>query len=91
MQEKKYYVYVIQSKTNGRYYVDQTKDLELRLRKHNSGESRSTKFGRPWDVIHKEEFETRGEAVRRERFLKSPDGWNTLKRIKSERGPAVIL
>jgi putative endonuclease len=76
-----YIVYILRSKRNKKRYVGQTADLENRLREHNGGESRSTKAGRPWVLEYKEEFATRSEAIRRERFLKSPAGWKELKEI----------
>ena len=81
-------MYVIRSLRSGKFYVGQTEDLENRLRKHNWGESRSTKAGRPWVIVHTESFETRTGAIKRERFLKSPQGWKAMVQIKSERGAA---
>lgn len=75
-------VYVLQSESTGRYYIGQGKDLRVRLKKHNNGESRSTKGGRPWRLVYSEDYPTRSEAVRRERYLKSPKGWKELQEIK---------
>ncbi|HTP79740.1 MAG TPA: GIY-YIG nuclease family protein [Bacteroidota bacterium] len=83
-----YHVYVLRSRVNGKYYVGQTSNLETRIKKHNWGESRSTKSGRPWELVYSESFHTRTEAIRQERFLKSPAGWKTLSKIKSERSAA---
>ncbi len=77
-----YFVYVLQSDVTKKFYIGQTKDVEARLQKHNQGESQATKSGRPWRLLYKEFYETRSEAVLRERFLKSPQGWKELKRIK---------
>lgn len=75
-------MYVLYSKTKERFYIGQTKDLEDRITRHNGGRVKSTKFGAPWIIIHAEEYKTRKEAVQREQFLKSPEGWLTLKEIK---------
>lgn len=91
-----YFFYVIQSEIDGSYYRGQSGDLENRVKKHNRSESRSTKSKRPWKLVYVEEFKTRGEAVKREQYLKSPQGWQTWKRVKqqieeethSERGAA---
>jgi putative endonuclease len=40
---------------------------------------RSTKANRPWDIHYVETFETKTEALKRENFFKSIDGYNWLK------------
>ncbi len=55
----------------GRLYVGQTRDLLRRLMQHNSGEVKSTKAFMPWKLIYYQEFPSRAEAMRRERYLKS--------------------
>jgi putative endonuclease len=71
---KIYYVYILKSLTNGRFYIGQTNNIERRLRDHNSGQSRYTSLTKPFILLHTEEFSTRAEAVRRERNLKSGKG-----------------
>ncbi len=66
-----FWVYILESKQNHQYYVGQTDDLIDRLSKHNKGEVNSTKPFIPWELIHKEEYKTRSEAVRREREIKA--------------------
>jgi putative endonuclease len=66
-----YYVYVLYSQSLDKYYIGSTQDLENRLLRHNSGRSKYTKPGLPWDLVYAEEYPTRPEAVRRERRLKS--------------------
>jgi putative endonuclease len=69
-----FYVYVLRSLTTKRFYVGQTKDLANRLRRHNEGRVKSTRAFRPWSIVYVEKFETRLEAVGRERELKSLKG-----------------
>ena len=69
-----YYVYVLRSDRTARRYVGSTQNVEARIVRHNAGHSKATKGGIPWSLIHLEEFETRSEAVHRERFLKSGVG-----------------
>ncbi|HMA61429.1 MAG TPA: GIY-YIG nuclease family protein [bacterium] len=66
-----YYLYILQSKKNGRFYIGQTKDIQDRLQRHNAGHSKSTKPHRPWKLVYSEEYSTRSEAVKREYKLKS--------------------
>ena len=68
-----YYVYVLISR-EGYHYTGQTSDIERRLEEHNSGMNHGTKHGLEWKVVHCEEYQTRGEALRRERWLKSGHG-----------------
>ena len=76
-----YYVYVLRSQTSGKTYIGQTKDLEKRLWAHNSGLSPYTKGRGPWGLLYHEEFETRGEAMKREKFFKTGKGREFLKEI----------
>ncbi len=69
-----FYVYVLRSRKNGYRYIGQTNDLERRLKEHNEGLTKSIRFQLPFDLEHSEEFETRIEAVKREKFLKSGQG-----------------
>jgi putative endonuclease len=67
-------VYVLFSERHHRTYVGQTNNLEARLEKYNAGGVRSTKPFRPWALIHEETCETRSDAIKREKWFKSPQG-----------------
>jgi putative endonuclease len=77
-----FFVYVLQNES-GDSYTGQTSNLPTHLNKHNSNLSQSTKNRGPWVLIHHEIFATRGEALRRERELKTGKGRDELKRIQS--------
>jgi putative endonuclease len=66
-------VYVIQS-NRGERYTGHTENLRRRLLEHNSGLCKTTKVDSNWRVIYSEEFDSRGEAVKRERWLKTGKG-----------------
>jgi putative endonuclease len=70
-----FFFYVLKSEKDGSFYKGQTDNYEDRLRRHNAGMSKATRASRPWKLALLEEYETRSEAVKRERFLKSPAGW----------------
>ncbi|MBU2539872.1 GIY-YIG nuclease family protein [Patescibacteria group bacterium] len=74
-----YYVYVLKSDKNGRFYIGSTNNIQRRLLEHNTGKSRYTKSTIPFRLIYKEIYETRKEAVKRERALKSGQGRQSLK------------
>ena len=56
---------------DGSLYTGWTTDLERRLRTHNAGKgAKYTRSRLPVELVYREEFETRGEAMRRECQLK---------------------
>ncbi len=68
------FVYVLYSKEFDRLYIGMTNNLERRFVEHNTGKNKSTKAYLPWVKIHKESFETRMEARKREKYLKTYRG-----------------
>ena len=64
-------VYFLKSLQTNRLYIGYTSNLESRLKYHNSDRSRSTKNGRPWEIVYTEKFTSKTEALQRERFLKN--------------------
>ena len=73
-----YTVYIIQSITTSKTYVGYTSDIENRLLGHNGAFGISSKHTKrnsgPWKLIYKEEYDTKAEAIIREKFLKSGQG-----------------
>lgn len=76
-----YYVYVIESQKNGDLYKGFTKDVNNRLKEHNSGLTFSTKNFRPWKLVYCEIFINKEDAVERERYLKGSWGRKFLKDV----------
>ncbi|MBN8585946.1 MAG: GIY-YIG nuclease family protein [Ignavibacteria bacterium] len=71
---KIYFVYIILSK-EGYKYTGMTEDLGLRLKQHNDKTlSLWTKRGNNWKLIYKEEFFTKAEALKREKWFKTGVG-----------------
>ena len=70
---------MLQSQASGYLYVGQTSDLERRLDEHFQGVSRYTRGRGPWSLVYHEAKETRADAIKRERFLKSGQGREWLK------------
>lgn len=64
---------------DGEFYIGFSEDVEKRLKTHNQGKVRSTKSRKPFVLVHKEEFSTQSEALKREKFLKSGCGREFLK------------
>jgi putative endonuclease len=55
------WVYVIQN-AEGRFYVGMTTYLDERLRDHNSGVSKWTKYRAPWQLVWSQQCATIGDA-----------------------------
>ena len=68
--DEKFFVYIIQSKKDFTFYVGQTNDLDVRLSKHNDGFSKYTSSKLPWRLVYFEMFNTRTEAIKREKEIK---------------------
>lgn len=66
-----YFVYILKSQLNGDLCVGSTENVENRFRLHNSGKVKSTKGYRPWRLIETRSCNSRSEAVVLEKFLKS--------------------
>jgi putative endonuclease len=67
--------YVLYSEKYDKIYIGYTSNLQQRLISHNELATKgwTIKF-RPWKIIYKEEFETKSEAMKREKQLKSYQG-----------------
>jgi len=65
-----YYVYLIQSKVDNRFYVGYTADLKQRIIEHNASNNASTKYGVPWRLVYYEAYTAKELALSRERNLK---------------------
>jgi len=76
-----FYIYILKSNKDNKTYVGYTNNLEERLKKHNSGQVKSTKFRRPLDLLFSEEFNTSIEARKRELYWKNGGGRRKLKQI----------
>jgi putative endonuclease len=78
-----YSVYVLHNKKHGKIYIGQTKNLKERLQLHNEGSFKgyTARFDGSWVVIYSEEFSTRGEALVREKQLKSFRGREFVKKF----------
>ena len=76
-----YYVYVLKSQKDSNYYIGQTNNLDSRLKRHNAGYIKSTKNRRPLKLIFHKSINSRSEAMKYERYLKSGAGREFLDNI----------
>jgi putative endonuclease len=65
-----YYVYIIESQKSGIFYKGSTSDYVRRLDEHNEGINHYTRGKGPWKLIFVQQFETKSEALLKEKKLK---------------------
>lgn len=65
-----FFVYILKSGKNGKYYVGSTCHLQNRLEKHNSGRVKSTRGLVPFVIMYTESYLTNSEARKREAYIK---------------------
>jgi len=77
-----YLVYILHSENHNKDYVGYTSNLIQRFYSHNllSAKGFTLKY-RPWMVVYVEFFETKNEAMKREKYFKSGRGLYLKKEI----------
>jgi putative endonuclease len=79
-----WYVYVLLSLKDKKFYTGYTEDLKQRLQEHTLGRVSSTKNRRPLKLIYYEASPGQRDALQRERYLKTTWGKRYLRnRLKS--------
>lgn len=70
-----YSTYVLYSSQYNKIYIGFSVNLQNRLLIHNSLENTGwTAKYQPWEILYTEEFETKSEALKREKQLKTSRG-----------------
>ena len=75
-----FFTYVLKSLYHDYFYKGHCEDLDLRLAQHNRGKTKSNKAYRPFKIVYFEAFQTRIEAVNREKYFKTAAGRKFLKK-----------
>ena len=79
-----YYVYVLQSSKDNKFYTGYSENLKLRFEEHRKGRVESTKNRRPLELIYYESCLDKKDAIHREKYLKTYHGKMFIKnRLKS--------
>ena len=79
-----YYVYLLRSEKDEKFYTGSTDDLKRRIAEHEAGYVKSTVNRKPLKLIYYEACLNEADARRRERYLKSGAGKKHLRnRLKS--------
>jgi len=76
-----FYVYILRSKKDGSYYVGYTSHLQKRVERHNQGRSKYTKGKVPLYLVYYKKFQTKREAMKMEKLIKSFKGGEAFKTL----------
>ncbi|MFA4981968.1 MAG: GIY-YIG nuclease family protein [Candidatus Omnitrophota bacterium] len=76
-----YYIYIIYSPKCQKYYIGSTGNVTKRLAGHNQNKTCSTKNRGPWELVHKEDFDIKTAALKREKQIKSYKGGRLFKKL----------
>jgi len=76
-----YFVYILKSEKQERYYVGCTSNLKRRIDEHNLGKVISTKAYTPWSLVYVENYSFRSDAFEREKQIKSYKGGRAFKSL----------
>jgi putative endonuclease len=74
-------VYILKSLKNGKYYIGQTENIGERIKRHNTGGVKSTRYFVPWEIVHLEDYQTRSESRKRENEIKNYKGGIKFKKL----------
>ena len=72
----RYFIYILYSSSKDRYYIGYSQNPEERLLEHNAGATPSTRPGKTWKIVFKEECVDKTTAIKRE---------NSIKKMKSRK------
>jgi putative endonuclease len=75
-----YYVYVLRSKRDEKFYIGHTGDLHNGITLQNQRKTATRKYRVPFDVIYCEGCVDKQDALRREQYLKSIYGHRFIRR-----------
>ena len=79
-----YYVYVMLSGADGGFYTGATGDLKHRVKEHSEGLVETTRDRRPLELVYYEGCNSRKDACRREKYLKTSAGKRYLRNCLRE-------
>jgi len=74
MEYSYYYVYVLYSLKDKKFYTGYTQNLRNRLKEHKNGKVKSTMNRRPVELVYFEGCLSQQDATKREKYLKTTCG-----------------
>ncbi len=76
-----FYLYILRCR-EGKYYIGSTENIQKRLLQHNSDENTGwTHRFHDWKLVYSESFDTRREALIREKQVKRMKGGTAFKML----------
>ncbi|MBI4029997.1 GIY-YIG nuclease family protein [Candidatus Berkelbacteria bacterium] len=76
-----WYVYILRSLKDSKFYIGITNNLKRRLDEHRIGKNTSTAKRIPLEIIYFEAHRSKKDARRREQYFKTTKGKTTLRSI----------
>ena len=64
-----YYVYILQSLKDNKFYIGSSQNVKARLQLHNNGLQRSTRHRTPFVLLYEEELPDKSAAIKREKQI----------------------
>ena len=83
MEQEEFWVYVLELE-NGKRYVGHTNNLHRRIQEHKDGRSTYTSKYKINKLLYYERHNSRSQAMKREKLLKSGNGRQWLKQRLTE-------
>ncbi|NBB76345.1 MAG: GIY-YIG nuclease family protein [Bacteroidetes bacterium] len=81
-QRNTHTVYVLHSVKYDKIYIGRTTNLPERFKSHNELGTKGWAIQfRPWQIVHAEEFESKAEAIKREKDLKTAAGRRWIRKV----------
>ncbi len=75
-----HFVYILYSVSRQKFYIGYTTNLVNRIIKHNSKHKAFTDGIKDWEIVFTDQFETKEEAISREKQIK---GWKSRQLIEA--------
>ena len=83
-QQKPYCVDILRSGLDGSFYIGFSSNLATRIHEHNEGRTGYSSKKRPWTLVHVEWFDSKTDAIVRERLIKSKKSREWIERLIGE-------
>ncbi|MEK7166846.1 MAG: GIY-YIG nuclease family protein [Patescibacteria group bacterium] len=87
----KYFVYILKSFKNNDIYIGSTNNVEKRFKLHNLGKVKSTKSYIPWKLLEYHQYNSRSEAMKQEKYLKTGQQKEIIKRKYIDKNEILFL
>jgi putative endonuclease len=84
------WVYILRNIDTDRYYIGSTIDLNRRLKQHRSGNTRTTRILKTYELAYTEEYVLEKEAREREKQIKAHKSKIYIKKLINRVGSSTV-